>query len=84
MFKSKGSIVKIAYTDYLERQSLAYFIQDKAKKTCSAKILDPIPYLCDNKYCYGSRGGIPLYFDDGHLSKYGAELISTIYSSIFE
>jgi hypothetical protein len=40
--------------------------------------------MCDNEYCYGESHGIPLYFDDDHLSRYGSELISPIYDEVFK
>lgn len=35
-------------------------------------------------YCYGDIDGIPLYFDDDHLSSYGSEVISPIYDEVFK
>ncbi len=84
MFKNTGETVKISYKEYMKRSELAYDIQNRAKNVCNAKILNPIPYLCDSRYCYGDKEGIPLYFDDDHLSKYGSDLISKIYSDLFK
>ena len=76
--------VKIMRDEYNQRQTLAFNMQDTAIKRCGAKVLDPIPYLCDSKHCYGDIDGIPLYFDDDHLSKYGSKLISPIYDEVFK
>lgn len=76
--------IELPVTSYYQRQKTAFTMQDQAAKKCNVEILDPIPYLCDNEYCYGSKNGIPLYFDDDHLSKYGSELISPIYEQVFE
>jgi hypothetical protein len=75
--------VKITHDEYKQRQKTAYQMQDEAVRRCGAKILDPIPYLCDAEYCYGDIKGIPLYFDDDHLSSYGAEVIAPIYDEVF-
>ncbi|WP_322629716.1 SGNH hydrolase domain-containing protein [Halothiobacillus sp.] len=34
-------------------------------------VLDPAPWLCDEKTCAGSRDGMPLYYDEHHLSERG-------------
>lgn len=89
MFRSStlnGEIenIKIPLATYQERQRTAYKMQDEAVTKCGAKILDPVPYLCDSDYCYGSKNGIPLYFDDDHLSGYGAKTIAPIYEEVFK
>lgn len=84
MFRNTHDHVKIKRNEYNQRQINVFMMQNEAAKRCSAKILDPIPYLCDSEYCYGDSNGIPLYFDDDHLSSYGAELISPIYDEVFK
>lgn len=76
--------IRIKRDEYNKRQINAIEMQDKAEKQCGAKILDPLPYLCDKEYCYGDISGIPLYFDDDHLSSYGSEVISPIYDEVFK
>lgn len=76
--------VKIEYEEYTQRQSVALRMQGRAVKQCGAKILDPLPYLCDSEYCYGEIDGVPLYYDDDHLSNYGSELILPMYDEIFK
>jgi len=76
--------VKITVKEYDQRQKLALKMQDQAAKRCGARILDPLPYLCDSSYCYGTIDGIPLYYDDDHPGNYGAEVISPIYDEVFK
>lgn len=76
--------IKITREDYDQRQSNAVEMQNKAAKQCGVEILDPIPYLCDSKYCYGDIEDIPLYFDDDHLSSYGSKVIAPIYDEVFK
>ena len=78
-----GSI-KITRKEYNERHKTVLQMQDKAVNTCGARLLDPTSYLCDSEYCYSDIKGKPLYFDDDHLSSYGASLISPMYNEIFE
>lgn len=80
---SKDSIY-ITRDEYEKRHVTAFGIQDAAVNQCGAKILNPTPYFCDSEYCYGDIDGVPLYFDDDHLSSYGSEVISPIYDEVFK
>lgn len=88
MFRSlifgKETHIKITRDEYNERHTAAFKMQDNAAQRCGAKILDPTPILCDDSYCYGDIDGVPLYFDDDHLSSYGSKLVSSIYDEVFE
>lgn len=75
--------IKITRNEYKQRQNIALGMQDDAVKRCDANVLDPLTYLCDSEYCHGEINGIPLYYDDNHLSSYGAEVISPIYDEVF-
>jgi hypothetical protein len=37
--------------------------------------IDPTEYICDENGCWAIKGGIPIYFDDDHLTVFGASLI---------
>ncbi len=76
--------IKITRDEYNQRQGTAFKMQDEAVQRCGVKVLDPLPYLCDSNYCYGDIGGIPLYYDDDHLSSYGSGVIAPIYDEVFE
>lgn len=76
--------VKITRDNFNKRHATAFKIQDQAANICGAKILDPTPYLCGSDSCYGDIDGIPLYFDDDHLSSYGSKVISPIYDEVFK
>ncbi|WP_201582659.1 acyltransferase family protein [Psychrobacter jeotgali] len=76
--------IRITRAEYSQRQQWVFEMQNEAVKRCGAKTIDPTPYLCDSEYCYGDINGIPAYYDDDHLSLYGAEVISPIYDEILE
>ena len=46
-------------------------------------LLDPIPYLCDDKHCYGDKDGQPIYFDSDHLSKRGGTVLIPVFITVF-
>ena len=58
-------------------------VQDQAREECGAQILDPLPYLCDEQRCYGSRDGKPLYYDDDHLSESGNKRLIPMFAELF-
>ncbi len=39
-------------------------------------IFDPAELFCDNEWCYVTRNGIALYFDDNHISVAGGNVIA--------
>ena len=80
----KKDSIKIPIEEYNERHKVAFKMQDAAVQRCGVKILDSISYTCDDEYCYGDIDGVPLYFDDDHLSSYGSEVISPIYDEVFK
>lgn len=75
--------IKITLEDYHERNKLVWQAQDFAAEQCGVKILNPLPYLCDDKYCYGSKEGRPLYHDDDHMSEYGNKLLVPMFEQVF-
>lgn len=81
-FRNKNDI-KITLEEYHQRHAFVWQAQDRAAEQCGVKILDPLPYLCDEQYCYGSRDGRPLYYDDDHLSEYGNKFLVPMFEQVF-
>ncbi|MEM5531600.1 acyltransferase family protein [Pseudoalteromonas arctica] len=75
--------VKLPKLEYDTRQKTAYQMQNNAVQKCGAKILNPIPFLCDSEFCHGDIDGKPLYFDDDHLNLYGTKIISPVFDEVF-
>lgn len=75
--------VSISLDEYHERQKLAWQIQDTMAGQCGVKIIDPLPYLCDDKACYGDKDGIILYSDDDHLNEEGTQQIMPAFKHIW-
>ncbi|QBF27914.1 acyltransferase [Pseudomonas tructae] len=76
--------LSVSQDEYRERNRIAWDAQDAAAQKCGVKILDPTPYFCQNGLCNGAHGGIPLYYDDDHLSEKGAALLIPMFRTIFE
>jgi peptidoglycan/LPS O-acetylase OafA/YrhL len=77
------SHVAISRADYQARNAFVWAAQDQAHAQCGVEILDPLPYLCDEQFCYGSRDGKPLYSDDNHLSEYGNRVLVPMFAKVF-
>lgn len=77
------SDIKITLDEYHKRNKLVWQAQDAAAQQCGVKILNPLPYLCDEQYCYGSKNGRPLYYDDDHMSEYGNKFLVPMFEQVF-
>ena len=76
--------VQLPLAEYMEQNKFAWEMQDQAASECGVKVLDVTPYLCDDKYCYGDKDGIPVYFDSHHLSEYGGSLLVPLLKTMFD
>ncbi|WP_266095055.1 SGNH hydrolase domain-containing protein, partial [Acinetobacter nosocomialis] len=61
------------------RNRLALEAIETAAERCHAGIVDPVPYLCPDGRCMGSKDGRPLYFDDNHLIDAGNEQLKGLF-----
>lgn len=76
--------VSISLEEYHERHRLVWEAQDAARAQCGIHILDPLPYLCSDGRCWGDKDGLPLYYDDDHLSERGAALLMPLFETMFK
>ena len=76
--------ISISLEDYHRRHNFVWKAQDEAHARCGVKILDPLPYLCHDGRCFGSKDGRPLYFDDDHLSEFGNRLLVPMFREVFK
>jgi peptidoglycan/LPS O-acetylase OafA/YrhL len=83
LLRGRVEEIRISREEYRQRHAEVWAVQDEVAERCGAKILDPLPYLCDAQYCYGSKDGMPLYVDDDHLSEYGNRLLLPMFAQVF-
>lgn len=76
--------VSISRERYEQRHAFVRSVQDEAASQCGVKLLDPLPYLCDDKACHGSVDGMPHYVDMDHLSELGNRLLTPLFAPIFD
>jgi peptidoglycan/LPS O-acetylase OafA/YrhL len=72
----------LSLADYHARNDFIWAAQDAAHAQCGVQILDPLPYLCWDGVCHGSRDGRPLYSDDNHLSEFGNKLLVPMFKQV--
>ena len=57
----------------LERQApYRAIVEDVRRQLPALNIFDPLPSLCDEQWCFATRGGQLLYMDHHHLSRAGS------------
>ncbi|HAU8294441.1 TPA: acyltransferase family protein [Vibrio vulnificus] len=80
--------VSMPVADYNNRTLFADFARSKASTDCNVSVLDFSDLWCDENRCYADKDSRPLYYDDDHLSEFGASLIvpklSAFWSSNFQ
>jgi peptidoglycan/LPS O-acetylase OafA/YrhL len=74
--------VAITLEQYHARNDFAWLAQDAAHTRCGVEILDPLPYLCWDGVCHGSKEGRPMYSDDNHLSEFGNKLLVPMFKQL--
>lgn len=79
---NKDYEIKVNKQSHLLKNQLVIETQNKAAELCGISILDPLPYLCDDSYCYGDKEGRPLYYDQHHLSEYGNTLLIDLFKIV--
>lgn len=75
--------IYLPFNDYMKRNGWVWSAQNAARDRCGVKIVDPTSLLCSDGRCYGSMRMRPLYYDDDHLSGFGNQIVTPIFSDIF-
>lgn len=76
--------ISVALEDYRARTAWAYKAQDSAAEKCGIHILETEPYFCEEGRCWGDFDGHPVYYDDDHLSRRGADRLIPEFKKMFE
>jgi peptidoglycan/LPS O-acetylase OafA/YrhL len=84
LMQGKERDVFVPYSEYQQRNAFAWSAQDEAMERCGVKILDPTPYFCQDGKCEGAKDGLPIYYDDDHLSERGSNFLVPMFSEVFK
>ncbi|WP_455924815.1 acyltransferase family protein [Pseudomonas putida] len=77
-----SSDISIPLATHQRNHELANAAIDAAAQQCQAIIIDPIPRLCPQGRCMGSRDGVALYFDDNHLVDEGNRVLMGLFDGV--
>ena len=75
--------IRPEFQEFRDRQRFVMTLFDKVSKQFSVNVVWPHKALCTSALCDIERDGKSLYFDNNHLSDFGAKSISAIYEPIF-
>ena len=70
--------IRIRRDTYQQRHQTILNLLAETKAQCGTRLLSPQSILCPGDYCQIEQEGRSLYFDDDHLSKRGAALLSPL------
>ena len=51
-------------------------VERLAREFPNLLVFDPIPLLCDSRWCYATRNGVLMYGNDNHLSAIGSRIVA--------
>lgn len=76
----------VSRIDYLDRNKFVISSLEKAAMSCpNFHVIDVSQVYCSESSCYGSRDGMPLYYDEHHISERGNRLLVPIlYEAIYK
>ena len=83
MVLGRHKTISMPMAEYTRRHALVWEAQDAARDQCGVTILDPLPYLCGKQGCDAVVNQRSMYFDDDHLSRYGAGFLKPMFSTMF-
>ena len=83
MLRGLSADVFSTRAQYQARHTFVRGLMQEAAERCNVKLLDPVPYFCNEEICRGQREGVPLYVDDDHLSEHGNRLLVPLFAPLF-
>lgn len=84
MILGKPRDISITLDQYHTREAAALETLGMAAEQCGVKLLDPLPYLCAGDECRGDVAGMPIYYDDNHLSERGSALLVPMFKAAID
>jgi peptidoglycan/LPS O-acetylase OafA/YrhL len=90
-FERKANMLPTRYQDvspsiqeFLKRQKTVLDTFSQLDNNQNIHVIYPHKYLCGEIKCLTKSDNKPLYFDDNHLSKYGAQMLSGLFTHAFK
>jgi hypothetical protein len=71
--------VRPTVADFLKQRARTFSILEDVASRRGARLLLPHLVLCDAVHCAVSRDGRPYYFDDNHVTTFGARALAPVF-----
>lgn len=84
LFQGQAEDITQPIAGYYPAHKIAWDAQDRAARECGVKILDPLPFLCKNDVCLGSKNGQALYYDGNHMNEFGNRFLIPMFDPVFD
>jgi hypothetical protein len=69
--------------DFLTRQQFVQRNLEALARWPGVRVIEPASVLCTSGRCSVDSGGVPLYRDSDHLSRFGAEKLGGLFVPVF-
>jgi len=69
---------------YQDQQNNIIPMLERVESQTNAEVIWPHKELCGDRYCEITDGKVSFYYDDDHLSIYGAERLKTLFEKYFK
>lgn len=79
----RGLDIRPNVEEFEQRQKFALDTLTEVSDLYDAKVIQPYSVLCDSQYCRVQQDDRALYFDDDHLSRFGAEKLNGLFDPVF-
>lgn len=60
-----------------QRESYDSAVSHAVEGLLGVYVFDPVPYLCDERYCFVEKDGVIMYQNTSHLSRIGGYIVGT-------
>lgn len=71
----------VSIENYKERNDFVISMLNDLKGNVT--LIDPLSIMCKDDVCLNSFNGVPLYYDDDHLSTWGAKYVSPMFDVVW-
>lgn len=76
-----GAELSISRAEYEERNRFVKTLLAETEAQCpNFRVIDVAPVFCDDARCYGSKDGMPLFYDEHHVSERGNRLLIPLFT----
>lgn len=80
---NRSDLPSLNYDEYLNRNDFILSVIDDVAAICNISVIDVAGLLCIDDECFSNINGVPIYYDDNHLSEFGNKILSPLFVKLF-